>query len=224
MYTHIEHCISMARGPLRVCDVNISCCLFSLGTALLWSHHISWYFKGMKRFAWCCLIYHNWLLHLFIFSWNCEHFSPVYFYVQNVQSTFFFLFCIFFSFSLSPLRLVFLAACCSIVSLPCEFPADAGWNQWEASALAGCHVAIGAAVARRRLLLDEIPVCVAAGGHMGILCYSVSVTVPELAPPEDFGSTTTDEVAWIYRYHLGMTVTWGRRKQQYLSFWKAFSN
>lgn len=58
-HTHSQCWLSVAHGPLLVCDMNISCCLFSLCIALLWYHHIPWYSKGRKSFAWCCLIYQN---------------------------------------------------------------------------------------------------------------------------------------------------------------------
>lgn len=59
--------------------------------------HNPWYFRGMKRFAWCCCI-SNRSFHLFIFLWEqWTFFSQFYLYehpLQGFPSMFSFIFCI----------------------------------------------------------------------------------------------------------------------------------
>lgn len=179
-HTHAqtECCLSVARGLLGGCDVSISRRLLSLGIAPLWSQHIPQYFKGIKRFAWWCrFIYHNWLFHLFVFSWNSECFP--WFYFNNGKSSE----CVL----LSVLCFVLILSAsshsvCLISSLPhlrlvCWQPAPVWWggavgfqlmlaqNHWEVAGLLWVpHVAICAALTCRLLLQDGLPVCAAASG------------------------------------------------------------
>lgn len=187
--------------------------------------------KGRKMFAWCCLIYQNssfilittttttmLFLHFVLEQWTFFS-NPVFIYKE-------FRFCSAFSsvvsYSVSPLRLTSLAACCRRVRLHCGFSADS-WNPWEVAAHWGCHVVIRAAVACRLSLLDEVPVCVAAmcPGHMDIPCYLVSVSVCELTPPEGFGHTVTCQIWMNLSMPLGNESYWGKKKiiNIFLTFW-----
>lgn len=215
--THSQCCLSVAHDPLLVCDMNISCCSFSLGIALLWYHHIPWYSKGRKRFAWCCLIYQNlsfinyyYVISLFSFGAVNVFSNPIFVYKEfRICSPFPSVVCFH---SVSPLGLTSLAACCRIVGLHCGLPADVSWNPWAVAAHWGCHIVIHAAVACRLSLLVDIPVCVVAmcPGHMDISWYLVSVIVWELTLPEGFGCTC--QIWMNLLVPLGSDSYWGKKK------------
>lgn len=108
--THIQCWLSVAHDPLLVCDINTSCCLFFLGIALLWYHHIPCISKGERGgVVWVIKTYNLLLLlilllrYFFIFSWKSENFFQFYFHTQGFQNLFSFLFCGLFSFCLSSL-------------------------------------------------------------------------------------------------------------------------
>lgn len=150
------------------------------------------------------MIFLNFLLE----EWT---FFPILFsYTRISESVLLSLLCFFLILPLLSLGLTSLPACCRILRLHCGLPAGISWNHWEAAAHWDCH--IHAAVACRISLLDEIPVCVAASGHMGFSCYLVPVSVWELTPPESFGHAATWQIEWICPCHWGMTVNGERRK------------
>lgn len=167
-------CLCVAHTPLGMCDVSISLLIFSWQSTAVISphatHDLSEAWRGLPG-AVAYLTDH--LISSFFFG-NSEHFFPILsLYLSFTRISKHVLLYLLYFVIVSHLRLVLLTVCCWIVSLHYEFPADSSWNHCKVSAFSGCHMAICAASSCRFLLLDEIPMHVAARGH--ILCYSVLV-------------------------------------------------